>query len=435
MLLAGLLLIGCHGELPSGSPDVAETLAPLTSVVPTMHPSPTAPPTTSSPPPSVPTFVPTIPPTTEPDPTVRPDPTRANVFPPRTAVEINDRIKDRPGVPVALRDRYWWTFRGADVGLLGTTAQLGIPSDETILDAAGALVVSRRPTPNEPGGSEIVVREFETGETVRRFRTQMGWLEARLIGRRLFWAGLGDGVACSDPAVDGGVWAVDLDGGEPVAIVKPGKVLSGCMTGRQILVSPSGGTVGAVMNSYGPDNWIDVVDASSLAHHRIRDVWPDAITDDTFIQWDQQPTDGIAAGLGGMTAHDLRTGAARWTFPGGRDVKHFGPSRFLAFGARFYVEYTWSTNSGTDFVLATFEPLTGERRELVKQLDTGYDRVALIRPELSSASHVGLEVWSSAERPRPRSITVVDVKSGDVTWDAYTIDPPWLCYPDRCIRD
>ena len=51
-------------------------------------------------------------------------------------------VVDRPGVPNALRDKYWWT--GSDVGLLGTTAQLGLPSRERVVDDADGSCVAGR---------------------------------------------------------------------------------------------------------------------------------------------------------------------------------------------------------------------------------------------------------------------------------------------------
>jgi hypothetical protein len=431
LALAVVVVSGCAAPGPPSSPEpsqdpsVAANASPLASDPPTPEPSaiesplPTAAPT-ESPPPS---------------PTDEPEPTPDDVFPPRTEIEINSNVVDRPGVPKAVRDEYWWTFHGADVGLLGTTAQLGVPSDEEILDASDGLVVSVRRTPNEPGGSEIIVRAFETGSTVRTIQTKMGWLNARVVGRRLFWAGLAPAAPCQDPYFDGGVWTAELDGGEPIAIVEPGKALASCMSGRQVLVSPSGETIGAVLSSYyAPDNWIDVIDASSLSHYRLREVWPDAMTDDTFVQWDNPPTDGIAPGTG-FSAYDLGNGAARWRFPGGADEQHFGPSRFLAYGSRFYVEYTWNTNTGDDTVLATFDPHTGQRSELVRQVDTDYDDVLQIQADSSTASHVVLEAYVYSERPRPRTVAIVDVDAAQVDWAAFTIDPPWLCYPNRCIRD
>jgi hypothetical protein len=428
--IAAVLIGGCSAPLASAWPpetSSSQSFAALASAE--ASELPTIEPTTSA------SSTPTPIGTPEPPPTDEPKPTPDDVFPPRTEVEINDNVVDRAGVPRALRDGYWWTFRGADVGLLGTTAQLGIPSEEEILDARDGLVVSRRPTPDSPGGSEILVRDFETGATVRRIRTDMGWLDAQLVGRRLFWAGLARGPGCPDPGVDGGVGAVDLDGGDPVVIVDPGRVVGGCFAGRQILVSPSGETVGAVMSVIGDGNSIDVIDVSTLAHYRLRDVWPDAITDDTFMQWDHPPTDGIAPGSG-MSAYDLRDGSLRWRFSEGADArKEFTPSRFLAYGSRFYVEYTMNSNSGYDMVIATFDQHTGERRELVRQVDMHSDDVLRMQEDSSRASFLTLEAFVYSERPRPRSVAIVDVETGQVTWDAFTIDPPWLCYPDRCIRD
>jgi hypothetical protein len=178
--------------------------------------------------------------------------------------------------------------------------------------------------------------------------------------------------------------------------------------------------------------------------HRIRDlVWPRAITDDTFVQWDQAPTDGIDFGLGGLTAYDLEVGAVRWAFPGEADVDHFGPGRTLALGSQFFIEYAWNltpeqprSSSEVDLVLATFDPLTGQRRELLRQRDTPEENdLANIQGELSSASHLTLRLGDDPIGIDGHSFAILDVATGAVTWDAFTIDPPWLCWSDGCFRD
>ena len=425
-VLAATLVVGCMPPAPSASSGASVGADPSpTSAVASAEPS---------------VVIPTIGPTS--NPTIEPEPSPADPSAPRTEIEINRDVADRPGVPADLRGKYWW--QASDVGLLGTTAQLGLPSGETVLDAADGLVVSSRLRSDGEQGTELVVRSFETGSTLGEVHTLQLLVDARIVGRRLFWTGMRKGDSCAGPNVDGGVWAMDLTAGSaPVALVEPGRVIDCGFGGRGLLLSASGRTLGAAM--FASPYWIDVIDVARLVRtHRIRDnVWPRAITDDTFVQWDQEPTDGIGFGLGGLTAYDLGDGAVRWTFPGEADVDHFGPGRTLALGSQFFIEYAWNltpeqpqSGSDIDLVLATFDPRTGQRRELLRQRDTPEENdLANIQGELSVASHLTLRLGDEPIGTDGRSFAILDVATGTVTWDAFTIDPPWLCWSDGCFRD
>jgi len=425
-LLAATLVVGCITPAPSGSPEASlQSAASPSSAVPLPEasvPIPTAAPTTN--------------------PTFEPEPTPAEPAP-RTEIEVTTNVVERPGVPAPLRDHYWW--QASDVGLLGTTAQLGLPSGETVEHATDGLVVSSRSRSDGEQGTELVVRRFDTGSVLGEVHTLQVLVAALIVGRRLFWTGMRGGGSCpAGPNVDGGVWAMDLEAGSaPVAIVEPGRVIDCGFGGRGLRLSPSGRTLGAAM--FFSPYWIDVIDVASLVRtHRIRDqVWPRAITDDTFVQWDHPPTDGIDFGLGGITAYDLEDGTVRWGFPGDGDVERFGPGRTLALGSQFFIEYAWNntperarSSAEIDLVLATFDPLTGQRRELLRQRDTPEEEdLAKIEADLSSASHVTLKLGDQPIGIDGRSFAVLDVATGAVTWDAFTIDPPWLCWSDGCFRD
>jgi hypothetical protein len=80
--------------------------------------------------------------------------------------------------------------------------------------------------------------------------------------------------------------------------------------------------------------------------------------------------------------------------------------------------------------------LTGERRVLLRQHDTSaHDDLAHVQADLSSASHLTLEHGFGPTGAGERRLAVLDVASGVVTPDAYTIDPPWLCFTEYCFRD
>ena len=424
-LLAASLVVGCTPPPPSASPAASLQAVPSPSTVPS--------PAASI---STPTAAPSANPTFEPEPTPG-DPSAR-----RTELEINANVVDRPGVPASLRLKYWW--QASDVGRVGTTAQLGLPSGETVIHAADGLVVSSRSRSDGEQGTELVVRSFDTGSVLGEVHTLQLLVDARIVGRRLFWTGMRKGTSCAGANVDGGVWAMDLAAGSaPIALVEPGRVTDCGFGGRGLHLSPSGRTLAAAM--YASPFWIDVIDVDRLVRtHRLRDlVWPRAITDDTFVQWDHPPTDGIGFGLGGLTAYDLHDRAVRWAFPGDAEVAQFGPGRTLALGSRFFIEYAWNntpeqprSSSEVDRVLATFDPLTGQRHELLRQRDTPEENdLATILGELSSASHLTLRLGDDPIGIDGRSFAVLDVATGSVTWDAFTIDPPWLCWSDGCLRD
>lgn len=421
-LLAMILVAGCAGPEPSGSPEGTLAADASPSPLATMA-SPTIEPT-----PGVTPADPTL------EPTVEPEPTPADAFAPRTEIEINQNVADRPGVPASLRDKYWWTT--SDVGSVGTTAQLGLPRGEWVQDAVNARVVSTNERADEQG-TDIRVRSFETGAILAEVHTSMRNIRARIASGRLFWTGFRGVSACPpDDLIDGGVWALELQpGSAPVAVVDGGQRVQCGFTGRGLMLSPSRDTLGGIMASGGDPNWIDVIDTSSLTRRtRIQDVWPDAMTDDTFIQWDQRPTDGIGFGLGGMTAYGLADGAVRWRFPGD-DWRKFGPGTFLAFASKFYIQYFWDS-SPTDVILAIFDPLTGDRQVLHRQTDTREDEdLAIVDRKLSSGSHIALSYTGPQISVAGTSYSVLDVASGNVTWDAFTIDPPWLCSGNQCLRD
>jgi hypothetical protein len=157
ILLVGVIMAGCGGPEPSGSPAASLTAELSASAVPTAPPS--VEPTTD------PTLAPTL------EPTIEPDPTPDDVVGRRTEIEISEDVVDRPGVPGSLRNRYWWF--GSDVGLIGSTAQLGLPWREFVVFAADGLVVSTHvPTDHrgtDPRGRRHRCQEPIADAPARRF--------------------------------------------------------------------------------------------------------------------------------------------------------------------------------------------------------------------------------------------------------------------------
>lgn len=87
-------------------------------------------------------------------------------------------------------------------------------------------------------------------------------------------------------------------------------------------------------------------------------------------------------------------------------------------------------------ILATFDPQTGDRDVVLRQTDTPEDEdLATVDRRMSSASQIVLSFDYETVSIGGTSFSLVDVASGTVTWDAFTIDPPWFCYGRDCFRD
>ena len=414
LLAAGIVFASCTSPVESPSPHPAS--AGPTVVAGTVAPS------------AAPSAVPSSSPA---PPTVGPDPTPEATSPPRTEIEINANIVDRPGVPPALRDNYWWT--GSDVGLLGTTAQLGLPSSERVIHAADGFVVAARGRSDGEPGTELVVRRFETGTAIAEVHTIQVRVDARLAGGRLFWTGMRPESTCPGVSVDGGVWVLDLTlGSVPLALVEPGRSLDGSCYGRVLLLSSSRRTIAALMSGHDNKVWMDVIDVATLAREsRIRNVWPWAMTDDSFLQWDEQPSDFMAPGRG-MTAYDLVDGDVRWRFPDSTDLDKFAPYPIMALGSEFVVEYSWDdAPDEITRIHGAFDPITGERRELLRQ--DNLEDLLTARSDLSAETHVVLEHGRGSTVVG--TFAVLEVATGTLTRDVFTIDPPWLCTDEGCFRD
>ena len=209
-VLCVILVAACSGPRPSGSP-IADA-----SVEASPGASPAATSTTSSPALSIP-----------------PEATAAPTDPGRTDVVVNRDVRDRPGVPEDFYDVYWWTSFG-EAGQVGTTARIGVPDGERIITAGSGLVVSAVIEFDGDVGALLRIRDIRTGALVREIETHLLLPAAVIVDRRLYWAAGLRAVGPAEPdvgnAIDGGVWAVELDRDEPpTAIVEPGTDLGSAL--------------------------------------------------------------------------------------------------------------------------------------------------------------------------------------------------------------
>jgi hypothetical protein len=422
-----LLAAACAGPLPSVSP---ESSSPEPSEIALASPS--APPASPS---SAPSFSPTTSPvpteTPVASPSYEPDPTPEGALPHRTEVEINPYVVERAGVPPELHDQYWWTPYG-DAGPLGTTAQIGLPSDERIITVAEGLVVSADVT--YAHAHSIYVRDFKTGELLRQIPTGLSWPQGAVIQGRLFWTGLIPQEG-NEKAIDGGVWFADARNREaPAEIVAAGKGLGGWLCGRNLVVSPTAKTMAATASCFGWKGWTDIINVDSQAPVRRivgANAW--AITDDAYALPDSAPSDGLAFGQGGMTAHDIATDALLWRYPDPSNLDRFALLTVMSRGNSFIVESNWDMGNDTEIRITLFQPTTGQHRVLLKQSTT--NDVLHLDQSASSANYVVLTTWDRPIDIDGTAISIVRIADAVLLRDVFVIDPPFICSNEWCFRD
>lgn len=420
LLVASLLVAACAGPEPSGPRDGSPALeaSPL--------PSPS---TISSTPP------PTVEPTSDLEPT--PEPTSDNSYPLRTEVQVNREIVDRPGVPADMSDLYWWTEYG-DAGEIATTAQIGLPAGEEILTVADGLVVSaRREGRGYYGRVDLLVRNLRSGELIRKLETDVGAPRAILVGRRLFWHGADPRTRTGELHIDGGVWTATVNGDdEPHAIIPGGENLDYLTSGgRSILeVSPSGRTLASDVGGFS-STFTDFIDTESLSvRGRIDGKASFALTDDTFATSDGPPSDTPDGR--GLSGYDIATGDRLWRFPDPNEGGRFSMANIQPLGSGFAFQYSWLKRPDGEYRFESVEFRTGRSQWQFVQTETqdfGY-RYATF--PASSARHIAviddLASIGFMLRDGPASVSIYDTESGHFTENAFVVDPPWLCFENRC---
>lgn len=439
-LAATVLAAGCAGPLePSPNPEslgspAASIASPFASLPPPSEPSAIPSPATTP----IPTRTP------PPDPTYAPDPTPEGALPPRTEVEVVTDIRDRPGVPADLFYTYWWTEDG-DAGQVGTTAQVGLPSDETILTVAHDLVVSARLKRTglrcQEEGCTLIVRDIRTGETVRQIETNLIGPAAMIVPGRIYWAGMDADRSDFNANVmfDGGVWTSELDKNAPhVSIVPPGQDVSSFnYAGRLAFdISPSGMTITSGVGGFA-DRFIDVIDVQTLSRRtRLPNIADYAVTDDLVITGEDPPSDYPS---GGILAIDIDTREVRWRYPDRPDVDRFEMSTIVAAGDRFLLQYLWRGRADDELRVGALRASTGAPTTLFTQtlerdrqpiwaiLSVSTERHLLFGADLASLGH--------HVQYGDASIAMLDLRTGILRENAFTIDVPWMCFGSYCLRN
>jgi hypothetical protein len=431
VLGAAVLVAGCAGPVPSTSAPPASPEATIAGVAsPSARPDATATPTF----PNAPSPAPIE--TAQADPTPRPLPDGA--LPPRTQVEVNRDIRDRPGVPRDMDDMYWWTEDG-DAGQIGTTAQIGLPDGETVLTAAHGFVVSARVRSTGfrcDGGCTLIVRDIRTGDTVRRIQTDLSEPVALILPGRIFWAGIeAQSDFNSNVIFDGGVWTAALDGGELVAIVPPGQDISRFNHAGRLpfRVSPSSRTIASGVGGFA-DRFVDVIDVTTLSRReRLPNISAYALTDELVVTGEDPPSDYPS---GGILAIHIATGDVRWRFPSRADVDQFELTNVQALAGALYVDYLWRKGSD-ELRLAEINASTGMARVLLRQTLARDTRALDSLLGISTERHVAFGANGSLGHLVQRgeaSISILDVATGLLSENAFIVDPAFMCFPRYCRR-
>jgi hypothetical protein len=365
--------------------------------------------------------------------TSEPQPTQDGRLPIREQVWINSNVVERPGVPEDLRDRYWWTFAG-DAGRFGTTAQIGLPASErieTIRD--GIIVAARWPVDDPKGALDLVVRAFETGDVVRVIQTPLRTIDAELVGSRLFWTGVlaGD----QENVLDGGVWTTEARGGtDPVAIVEPGTAFVGDLCVRGLDASPTRRTLSARAVCKGSRLWTDLIDTQTQTRaDRLEKQWVLALTDDTYLLADFEPSEFLELGIGDVGAFDRASGDELWRFPEQSEIPRFASGHWVPLGSSFVTHSYWRTGNAQEVILSATDARTGEQRTLLRQV--GVDTTLWATLNVSSAEHLVMTTgWDLSQQIRldGTSISLLRLDDGTLHENAFEIDPPMLCFEDFC---
>jgi hypothetical protein len=345
----------------------------------------------------------------------------------RDGVVVNLDVRDRPGVPEDFYDVYWTSFDEA--GQVRTTARIRLPEEEQIITAGSGLVASALLRFEGHEGARLFVRDIRTGELVREVETELLIPAAIILDGRLYWAGgsrSGAGNPNSEQAVDGGVWAIALDGNDPpVELVEAGTGLGSPLGGRSPLrVSPSGRTIAS---SVVGDVVIaaDIIDTSSQSlRARLRGEIVLALNDHIVVSADEPPTD---APRGWVRAVDIDSGEMLWRYPplDLRDGFDFSVDSMQAVGPSFLGQFQRVRDGISESVIAMFDARDGGRRQILVQNRGSPSYVEVVRGLVSdelagvaNGSFYGLEELVTEPGA---TASILDLRTGELTLDAFTL--------------
>lgn len=322
----------------------------------------------------------------------------------------------RPGVPEDLYDRYWYTEWG-DLGSVGTTAVRSLPDEEVLLDVRNGWVVSADYQGAGLSPSDIRVRTFEPFEISRTIQTDVWVRRAVVVGDVLFWTGpiAGNG----DEPRDGGIWAVDLSTqAAPVEVLPGGQDLSTFSESSNaertpFTVSQSGETISSTVGGeLGART--DFIDVNGLKVRGTLDDIVVGVTDEVAITY----TGGSQKHL---TAISIDSGNELWRYPTANDPDLLLYTSSVTLDA----ELAFSYESSARQILVLVDLSSGHNRE-IGLTRVGGHQLQLI-PSLSTPAHLAFAtspIFQDDLEDGSASISVLDLKTGELTENAFRIDLP-----------
>jgi hypothetical protein len=275
---------------------------------------------------------------------------------------VETNVVDRPGVPAALYDKYWAAH--GQVGQVGTTARIEIPSGEWILASdAGRVVTHAANEEGDPiigeGGVELIVRDVRTGMTVRSFTAQTWVTDAILVGSTMIWTGYELPFDPFDP-VDAGVFAINVADGSaaPVSVVPPSDLRDsyGSSAVRGLLRRTDQGTAVVTLIEGEEGHATEIIDVASMTlRMTIEDEFAIEVAGSRAILAPLHRDSGNPDSPARVRLVDLSTGAEMGSGIGTRQVV----SSFLG-GDEAFIQF----NTGGESRITAIDLETGEPRSI-----------------------------------------------------------------------
>lgn len=327
---------------------------------------------------------------------------------------------DRPGVPAAIYDRYWFVSWGV-VGSVGTTAYQTFPERERLLDVADGFIASTIWLGEGRSRTRILIRAFGESEPMRTIDTDTWVREGTIVDGVLFWAGP-QAADFAAPPLDGGIWATDLRADEPpIAVLPAGEDMTeliGETTAERMPfhVSPTGRTLASTIAGGGGSR-ADVLDLQSMTPRAVLDESVIGVTDDVAIvrRGTRGPTGGLRVG-----AFDIDSGELLWKYPiEGSDTTIATFTQPYLYDDSAAITIHARVEGADRLLLVSIDASSGEVRVLLSQglgeawlylvpeLSTG-DQLALAKARFEDAlddnDHVDVSLFDLGEESLDRDV-------------------------------
>lgn len=333
-------------------------------------------------------------------------------------------VVDRPGVPAALYDKYWAAL--GQVGQVGTTARMVMPSNEWILGAdagrvASYIIDTKTYSPVVgPEGVTVIVRDLRSGAVIRTFETESDVSEGLMTGSLLFWIGRSLPLEAQD-RIDAGVWVIDLDdpASIPHAIVPASDLAAkyGPRATRGLLKLTDRGRAVSTFVESDTTRATEVIEIASLSVATTLDEFAIEVVDglaviaplhkDTGDPSRSQRIRVVELATGSQVGPGVETDLVRWSALGASEV-------FVQFGR------------GADSYITALSLDSGKGRDIRIQLDA--TETMDLSQRLSAPDVLvlvpGGELTLNSEGKVLLPVTLLDPATGDLQQDAFTIGDP-----------